>query len=232
MCVKQQAQQPQQPQQHPHQLADCLFVIWHDYEAYGLCLPDDDLTNTGGQLAVIGKQEGKVILTRPIICVDNDRVVTDMGYEYILTDFHPDYEEYREARSDSGIVVVRKYALGILEDGTPYIMGRTDFYEKEAQRFRKAIRAQDGMKLVFTDGTQGFVDPFSIEQTQQYCIYGESWGVRRVPSTQEPKGEPMFGYKGASLPKVFKQYVRYWKEGGIGAAPTLSMEKAKEYNVI
>ena len=221
----------EQQAQKARTLTDCLFVIWKDYEAYGLCLPDDNLKNTGGQLAVIGRSEGKVILTRPVNLLDDNRVVTDMEIEYILENLHPDYIQYQNVRNE-GLAVVREYALGTLEDGTPYIMGRIDFYKDTPQLFRKAIQEQDGMKLIFTDGTRGFVDPFSIEPYQEYLIFGESWGVRRVPSLHEPKGMPMFGYKGASLPDVFKQGVSNGMEGCTGAAPTLTMEKARKYKVI
>ena len=230
MCVGQQLQQ--QPQQQPQRLTDCVWVIWKNYEAYGLCLKTDNLEKAGGQLALIGNKDGKVILTRPISRMDEERAIDDMGHVYFIESFHHDYKEYESARSNKDTVVIRQFALGCLEDGTPYIQGRIDFYEPEAKRFRKAIKEQHGMNLLFVDGTQGFVDPFSINGGQQYLIYGESWGVRRTPSTKEPIGEPMFGYKGASLPNVFQINLKSWKKGGIGECNTLSMEKARAYEVI
>lgn len=221
-------------------LEEVAFVWWEDYVPYGLCKPDDNPPSDKCRLAIIGKcygrgwDEGKVILTRPIVSRDDKMAVDDMGTKYELGDYHSDYQQYLEAR-DQKISIIREWAFGVIGRSMHYeLVERVGIYisgKVEGELFRMAVQKQEEAMLVFTNGKIGFFDPFSMTGGQEYALYGELYGKQRERYHSRPdiKGRYFCDYKGAFFPFVFENDMRYPKAGGAGV---LRPESAKEYGVI
>ena len=230
-----------------HILEDYAFAIRHgrNYRIVQLCRPEDfendkklinsEECESDYQLVVIGKifgrewNEGDVITTAPIKEFEREEqsITTTYGVKYKLGEKHYHYTSYEKA-IEEGTPILRKWALGGIEDGSVYIAGNIKTPQGTYPNFQQKVEYQVGARIILHKGMKIFVDWFSIEQKQYAKLFDE---FNHCYKMVEQRGKNDFCSKGF-IPTIKGDSWCNMGASGLGGTHYLTVEKAKKYGIM